>query len=107
MTLPISPVFDILKASDDDNMLFLETSSNVKFVCPDGVIPVHKNIQAASSPYFNAAFDGSWQESTSGELTTTCPSHVIPAILTMIYTGDINLQLIDEDPLAFMKFATE
>jgi hypothetical protein len=42
-------------------ILFSEEYSDATIICEDEVaIPVHKNILAASSPYFKAAFSGDW-----------------------------------------------
>jgi hypothetical protein len=80
--------------------------SDCMFVCPDGqVIPAHKCILAASSPYFKAAFGGQWKD--TDELHTTHPAHIIKAMLTMLYTGDTSSVSIKEDPFAFMGLASE
>jgi hypothetical protein len=89
-------------------MLFSERFSDVKFVCGDEVIVhAHKNVLAASSQYFDAAFDGPWKESESGEWMTSHPSHVIKVVLTLFYTGKMDIKLVEEDPLAFISVASE
>ena len=92
----------------NEKMLFSERFSDVKFVCGDEVIVhAHKNVLAASSQYFDAAFDGPWKESESGEWMTSHKSDVIKVVLTLLYTGKINSKLVDEDPLAFVSVALE
>ena len=103
-----APTVSVHLAATYKGMLFCEDFSDVKIVCQDGVsVPAHKAILAASSPYFKAAFTGPWRGNESGELTTTHPSRIIEAMLTMIYTGDIDRELMNEEPLAFMSVASE
>jgi hypothetical protein len=87
-------------------MLFSENFSDCKFVCADGqVIPAHKCILAASSPYFKAAFGEQWKD--TDELRTTHAAHIVKAMLAMFYTGDTSSVFIKEDPFAFMGLASE
>jgi BTB And C-terminal Kelch len=57
--------------------------------------------------HFEAAFDGSWKESESGEWMTSHTSHVIKVVLTLLYTGKIDNKLVEKDPLAFVSIASE
>jgi hypothetical protein len=91
-----------------EKILFAEEFSDVQFICDDGVIiPAHRCILAAASTYFRAAFSGPWQENQSGFLKTSHPAHIIKAMLTLIYTGEISSNLVEEEPLAFMSVASE
>lgn len=91
-----------------EKLLFSEEYSDSTIVCEDEVaIPVHKNILAASSPYFKAAFSGQWQENQSGVIKTEHPAHIIKETLALIYTGESSTNLIQEAPLAFISVASE
>ncbi len=68
---------------------------------------VHKNILAASDPYFDAAFSGPWEETQSGLLKTSHSAHIIKAMLTLMYTGKVNVIIVQEEPLAFVSIAIE
>jgi len=91
-----------------ESLLFSEEFSDIHFVCEGGVIiPAHKNILAASSPYFKTLFNGPWKENQSGLLNTSHPAHIVKETLSLIYTGDANSQLVREAPLAFISIASE
>lgn len=95
-------------AASYKEMLLSEKFSDVSFVCPDGeTIPSHRNILAASSPYFDAAFGGQWTEAQSGELKTSHPARIVKAMLTLLYTGDIDPNLIQKEPLEFLSISCE
>lgn len=97
------PIVDSYK-----EMLFTEKFSDVEFVCPDGEhIHAHKIILATSSPYFDKAFTEPWVESQCGQIKTTHESHIIKAMLTLIYTGDVDTKLIVAEPLEFLDIACE
>jgi hypothetical protein len=68
---------------------------------------VHNNILAASAPYFDIAFSGPWKETQSGLLKTSHSAHIIKAMLTLIYTGKVNVIIVQEQPLAFVSIAIE
>jgi hypothetical protein len=89
-------------------ILFSEEYSDATIICEDEVvIPVHKNILAASSPYFKAAFSGDWAENQSGVIKTSYPAHIIKETLSLIYTGDSTTNIIQESPLDFISVASE
>lgn len=96
------------------SMLFSEDFSDVTFQCSDGVsIPAHKNILAASSPYFEAAFKGNWAENNpEGIWPTTHSSSIMKSFLTLIYTGSKEecqkiLQNNENDPIGLLDLACE
>jgi len=75
------------------NLLVSQRFSDVRFVCKDGIeLGAHRAILASASPnYFGRAFDGDWEESTSGRWNTNKSSRVMKAILTFVYTGSLLL----------------
>ena len=87
------------------NLLFSADHSDVTFVCEDGeMVPAHKAILASSSPYFAAAFQGPWAEnSPNGEWKTSYTSPVIKAVLSFMYTGDIDI--LREKPIDMFLIA--
>lgn len=71
-------------------LLLSDKFSDIKFVCDDRkvILHAHRFILAAASPYFLAAFEGSWAENNkSGEWLTSHPSEIIKAVLSFLYTG--------------------
>ena len=96
------------------SMLFSDDFSDVVFQCSDGVsVPAHKNILAASSPYFRTAFQGDWAENNAeGIWRTSHSSSLIKSVFTLIYTGSLEecQQLLDDnqdDPLGLLNLACE
>ena len=89
------------------NLLFSADHSDVKFVCADGeMVPAHKAILASSSPYFATAFQGPWTENNPhGEWNTSYTSSIIKAVLSFMYTGDIDI--ITEKPMDMFLIAAE
>lgn len=97
------PVADTYK-----EMLFSEQFSDVQIICSNGeAVHAHKCVLAASSPYFKAAFGGQWEETRSGQLKTTHAVHIIKTMLTLLYTGKVNIELVKEEPLQYLSVATE
>lgn len=91
------------------NLLFSPDQSDIKFVCKDGeILPAHKIILDAASPYFRTAFHGPWVENMpEGEWHTSHSSSLIKAVLTYIYTGDISDSLVGETLLEVLSIAGE
>ncbi len=96
------------------SMLFSEDFSDVTFQCSDGVsIPAHKNILAASSPYFERAFKGDWAENNlEGIWPTIHSSSMMKSFLTLIYTGSKQecekiLADNENDPIGLLDLACE
>jgi hypothetical protein len=56
---------------------------------------IHKDIICFHSPYFKAAFDGSFQEATTGETTLeTTNAKIFGLLVEWLYTGTIKDKLI-------------
>jgi hypothetical protein len=91
------------------NLLLSSNQSDIQFVCSDGeILPAHKIILAAASPYFETAFDGPWAENTpKGEWHTKHPSSLIKAVLTYIYTGDVSDSVAGETFMDMLSIAGE
>lgn len=89
-------------------MLLSEEFSDVSLVCEDkDVVPAHRNILAASSPYFKAAFATHWKNGRSGELNVKHSSKTVQKVISMLYTGELESEAIKDNPLAFMSISTE
>jgi hypothetical protein len=90
-------------------LLFSEKFSDVKFKCQDGTtFHAHKNVLAAASPYFSAAFEGPWGEQHEGGLwETSNPAPVMKAVLSFIYTGEVMLCVMDQQPEVMFAVVSE
>ena len=97
---------DVVAAYEE--ILFSEEHSDVKFICPDGqAIPAHKNILAASSPYFKASFSSRWEGKDKEKIKTTFAAHIIKAMLSLLYTGKVDEEAIEKEPVEFIKLSSE
>ena len=95
-------------AATYDDVLFSEQFSDVTLICSDGEsVPAHKCVLAASSPYFKALFSGPWEETQSGQLKMNYPMNIIKAVLSFLYTGKVNVKLVEAEPIAFLSVASE
>jgi hypothetical protein len=92
-----------------DSLLFSSEFSDVTFVCPDGIeIPAHRNILATDNEYFRAFFGGKWWEQhPDGRWETKKSSNAIKALLSLIYTGEIKLDVTDAQCLELLETAYE
>jgi hypothetical protein len=82
--------------------------TDIVFVCPDGEIPAHKCVLAASVPYFRAALQGPWKEGTQDhEWRTTNSVDVMKGILKFIYTGEIDDEWIRAKASHILSVASE
>lgn len=90
------------------NLLFSEEFSDITFQCPDGTaFHAHKNVLAATSSYFRAAFSGPWREQdTTGHWKTSNSPEIMKAVLTFVYTGAVASEL-DVDPSGMLAVASE
>jgi len=92
-----------------DSLLFSSEFSDVTFVCPDGIeIPAHRSILAADNEYFRTFFGGKWWEQhPDGRWETKKSSNAIKALLSLIYTGEIKLDVTDAQCLELLETAYE
>lgn len=79
------------------SMLFSRDYSDVTFVCHDGSeIPAHRVVLASKNPYFQAYFSGPWTaQHPDGRWETEISSDVMKAVLSLIYTGEVQANLSD------------
>jgi hypothetical protein len=75
------------------------------------VLHAHKNILAAASPYFSAAFEGPWGEQhADGLWETSNSSGIMEVILSFIYTGAVTpvlQKVMDGWPQVMLAVASE
>jgi hypothetical protein len=90
-------------------LLFSEKYSDVRFVCPDGAeLCAHKCFLATASAYFDAAFQGSWNENNAdGKWPTTNSTAVMKAVLRFIYIGKMDNDLLENDTVNLLSVAKE
>jgi hypothetical protein len=92
-------------------LLFSEKFSDVKFKCQDGTMfHAHKNVLAAASPYFSAAFEGPWGEQYEDRLRvweTSNPAPVMKAVLSFIYTGEVMPCVMEQQPEVMFAVVSE
>jgi hypothetical protein len=92
-----------------DSLLFSSEFSDVTFVCPDGIeIPAHRNILAADNEYFRTFFGGKWWEQhPDGRWEIKKSSNATKALLSLIYTGEIQFDVTDAQFLELLETAYE
>eukprot|EP00977_Amphora_coffeiformis_P006458 scaffold1380_cov161-Amphora_coffeaeformis.AAC.7 len=79
------------------SMLLSDEFSDIKVSCSDKVVlPAHRCILAASCPYWETALEGPWTENTSGIWSTTHTSTVMKEVLSYIYTGKIDPEILQK-----------
>jgi hypothetical protein len=90
-------------------LLFSEKFSDVKFKCQDGTtFYAHKCVLAAASPYFSTAFEGPWGEQhEDGLWETSNPAPVMKALLSFIYTGEVMLCVMEQQPDVMFAVVSE
>jgi hypothetical protein len=92
-------------------LLFSEKFSDVNFKCQDGTtFYAHKNVMAAASPYFSAAFEGPWgKQHEDGLWETSNPAPVMKVVLSFIYTGEVTpvQRVLDEHLEMMLAVASE
>lgn len=106
--IPTSPVPKVV-INTWKKLLFSSEFSDVKFVSEDGTtLHAHKAVLAAASPYFSTLFHGPWTENNrDGTFRTSNSSEIMKAVLSFIYTGNVNLSLIDSDPRGMLSVSSE
>jgi len=104
----------MLKAVSDTykKMLFSEKFSDIQFVCRNekgkvDVIPAHRIVLSAASPYFDTAFAGPWAENEDGKWNTSHSSIIMRSVLAHIYKGSIDEALIEKKYMSFLAVASE
>ena len=87
------------------DLLFSPDFADVQLVCKDGTkIPAHCNILSAASPVFLSAFS----KGTPPETYQTGNSPlVVKTVLTFIYTGTLDAQVLDTETAALLSMAAE
>jgi hypothetical protein len=90
-------------------LLFSEKFSDVNFKCQDGTtFYAHKNVMAAASPYFSAAFEGPWGEQhEDGLWETSNPPFIMEAVLSFIYTGEATSRVMEQQPDVMFAVVSE
>jgi hypothetical protein len=89
----------------NNNLLFSEKSSDIKFVCRDGtVVFAHKLILSAASDCF-ANYFGEHPDRTTWK--TSYSPEIVRAFLTFIYTGHIPSTTMDKHALDLLPVAQE
>jgi hypothetical protein len=89
------------------SMLFSPKFSDVTLVCPDGTeIPAHQVILSGNSLYFDTYFSGLWAEQhPDGRLQTEMTQDVIKPLLSLMYTGEILLNMNDSTLVGLLEAA--
>jgi hypothetical protein len=89
------------------SMLFSPKFSDVTLVCPDGTeIPAHQVILSGNSLYFDTYFSGLWAERhPDGRLQTEMTQDVIKPLLSLMYTGEILLNMNDSTLVGLLEAA--
>ena len=91
-------------------LLFSEAFSDVRFVCTDDgtTLHAHRAVLSAASEYFHALFSGPWASNhADGEVRTSNPSHLMRALLSFVYTGSIDDEVLDTHAETLVGVAAE
>lgn len=71
--------------------------SDVAFIVDEQELPAHRVIMAARSEYFRALLYGGLLESRESEIHLKVPLDAFKALLRYIYSGHLNLSIMDDD----------
>ncbi|KAI1465845.1 POZ domain-containing protein [Daldinia caldariorum] len=80
--------------------------SDVTVKCQDQVWKLHKSIICPRCPYFNKAFNGQFQEATTGELIVKDQKAIeVDLVIRYLYTGKISEFMVEILPSELFKAA--
>lgn len=73
--------------------------SDVSFIVENTMIPAHKTILSARSPYFEKLFTANFTEAKQSEIKLQVPLDAFKLILRFIYTGHLSLTALNVDQI--------
>ena len=91
-------------------LLLSETFSDVRFVCAEGgeELPAHKAVLATASDYFHALFTGPWADThADGAVATSNSPLIMRALLSFVYTGSMDEELLESNCEELVGVASE
>lgn len=92
------------------HLLSSEAFSDVRFVCTDDgtTLHSHRAVLSAASEYFHTLFTGPWASNhADGEVRTSNPAHLMRALLSFVYTGSIDDEVLDTHAESLVCVAAE
>lgn len=90
-----------------ESLLADEVFSDMRFQTEGQMLPAHKCVLAAASPYFAALFRGDWLEMQGPVMITSNSLPVMRAVLRFLYTGVLNEDILSEYLLELVDVSAE
>jgi len=90
-----------------ESLLADEVFSNMRFQTEGQMLPAHKCVLAAASPYFAALFRGDWLDMQGPVMITSNSLPVMRAVLRFLYTGVLNEDILSEYLLELVDVSAE
>ena len=105
--LPMTAV-PMVTRSTWSHLLLSDMCSDVTFVCGDHELPAHTCVLASASAYFRQLFTGPWNtQVVNGKLATAEPPEVMRAVLSFMYTGEVDSAVVNDQAEALFSVAQQ
>ena len=88
-------------------LLGSEKFSDVQFITGEDTIYAHKCVLAVAAPYFATMIESGFAEGGASKIQTIHRPEIMRAVLALIYTGEVPLELLDEHTVELFAVSSE